>query len=321
MIVGEFFESSSFLIEFHGVLCFSRVQAERECMKSVGLIAITERLTEPQRAALLKLLTDEDPAVYDMVRAKILSFGAEAAEWLRPHVLSREPALRRRAQEIVRHFDRQAADDEFLSFCLKNGEDLALEQGAWKLAQTQYPDINVEGYEALLDSFAGELRERLDFGREPRQILSAINNYFFQELGFRGNEENYYDPQNSYLNRVLDRRTGNPISLCLVYLLLGRRLKLPVAGIGLPGHFICRYQSSSAEIYVDVFQRGACLTKVDCVQYLLRGNYSVREQYLTPVSPRRMLLRICSNLHQIYRQIESPEEATRVQRYVVALAK
>src|SRR6478609_9846307 len=122
-------------------------------MKSVDLIPITEKLSEPQRAALLNLLTDDDPAVYDMVRARILSFGAEAAEWLRPPMLSREPALRRRAQEIVRHFDRQAADDEFLAFCLKNGEDLALEQGAWKLAQTQYPEINIEGYEALLDNF------------------------------------------------------------------------------------------------------------------------------------------------------------------------
>jgi len=290
-------------------------------MKSVGLIAIPERLSEPQRCALLSLLTDDDPAIYRTVRAKILSFGPEAAAWLRPHMLSREPALRRRSQEIVRHFDRQAADDEFLSFCLKNGEELAIEQGTWLLARTQYPDINVEGYEALLDSFAGDLRERLDFGREPKQILSAINHYFFQELGFSGNEQNYYDPDNSYLNRVLDRRTGNPISLCLVYLLIARRLRLPVAGVGLPGHFICRYQSSAAEIYVDVFQRGACLTKADCVQYLLRGNYSVREQYLTPVSPRRLLLRICSNLYQIYRQVESPEEATRVQRYVVALAK
>jgi len=290
-------------------------------MKSVDLIAIPEKLSEPKRTALLSLLTDEDPGVYRTVREKIVSFGPEAAEWLRPHIQSREPALRRRAKEIVRHFDRQAADDQFLSFCLKSGEDLALEQGAWQLARTQYPEINVEAYEALLDCFAADMRERLDLGREPKQILSAINHYLFQELGFCGNEDNYYDPENSYLNRVLDRRTGNPITLSLVYILLGRRLRLPITGIGLPGHFICRYQTSAAEIYVDVFQRGTCLTKADCVQYLLRGNYSVREQYLAPVSSRRLLHRICSNLQQIYRQIESPEEATKVQRYVVALSK
>ena len=148
-----------------------------------------------------------------------------------------------------------------------------------------------------------------------------MNHYLFQELAFRGNEENYYDPENSYFNRVLDRRTGNPISLCLLYLLLARRLRLPMVGIGLPGHFICRFQSSAAEIYVDAFQRGSFLTKADCVQYLLRGNYSVREQYLSPVTPRRLLLRVCSNLHQVYQQLDTAEEATRVHRYVVALAK
>ena len=290
-------------------------------MKSAGLIAAPERLSEAQRTALLSLLTDEDPAIYRTVRAKILSFGRDAADWLRPHTLSREPALRRRAQEIVLHFDRQTADDQFLAFCLRSGEELDLEQGAWLLARTQYPDINIEAYAALMDSFSTDLRERLDFGREPKHILNAVNHYLFHELGFHGNEENYYDPENSYLNRVLDRRTGNPINLCLLYLLLARRLRLPVAGIGLPGHFICRFQSSASELYIDVFQRGSFLSKADCVQYLLRGNYNVRDHYLTPVSPRRLLLRNCSNLHQIYQQIESLDEATRVQRYVVALAR
>ena len=290
-------------------------------MKSAGLIASPDGLSESQRSALLKLLADDDPAIYRTVREKILSFGPPAADWLRPHTLSREPVLRRRAQQIVLHFDRQAADDSFLGFCLKHGEDFDLEQGAWLLARTQYPEINIEAYRALMDSFAGDLRERLDFGREPKQILGAMNHYLFQELAFHGNEENYYDPENGYLNRVLDRRTGNPINLCLLYLLLARRLRLPIAGIGLPGHFICRFQSSAAEIYIDAFQRGAFLTKADCVQYLLRGNYSVREQYLAPVTPRRLLLRICNNLHQVYQQLETPEETTRVHRYVVALAK
>src|SRR2546428_4847904 len=122
-------------------------------MKLVGLIAAPDSLSDRQRTALLSLLADEDPAIYRTVRDKILSFGPQAANWLRPHTLSREPALRRRAQEIVFHFDQQAADDRFLGFCLKHGEEFELEQGAWLLARTQYPDINVEAYAALMDSF------------------------------------------------------------------------------------------------------------------------------------------------------------------------
>jgi regulator of sirC expression with transglutaminase-like and TPR domain len=143
----------------------------------------------------------------------------------------------------------------------------------------------------------------------------------FVELGFGGNEENYYEPENSYLNRVIDRRTGNPINLCLLYILLARRLRLPVAGIGMPGHFVCRYQSTAFELFIDPFNHGKFLTKAECVQYLVRGNYSIRDDYLSPVTPRRMLLRICGNLHQIYLHQEQTDETTRLQRYLVALAR
>ena len=290
-------------------------------MNSAGTMAIPEGLSPSQGRALLNLLADEDPAVYRPVREKIISCGTPAAEWLRTNTMSNDPALRRRAQEIVLHFDRQAADDEFLAFCLKHGEDLDLEQGALMLAQTRYPSINPEAYQALLDTHAGELRERIDFGSEPQEILGAINRYLFGELGYTGNEQNYYDPDNSYLNCVMDRHTGNPINLCLIYILLARRLHLPVAGIGLPGHFLCRYQSTSAELYFDPFHHGKFLSKADCVQYLARGNFSLRDDYLTPVTSRRLLLRICGNLHQVYQRLELAAEAMRLQRYLVALAR
>jgi len=291
-------------------------------MSQAGTITLPEELSESRRAALLTLLADDDPAIYRSIRQKIISLGPNATDWLRPHALSRDPTLRRRAQEILLSFDRQTADNHFLGFCLKHGEELDLEQGAWLLAQTQYPDINVAGYRALLDSYAGDLQDQVHIGADtPEQALNAINEYLFGELGFTGNEEDYNDPENSYLNRVLDRRTGNPINVSLVYLLVARRLRLPVAGIGLPGHFVCRYQSSAAEIYIDAFNRGKLLTKADCVRYLLQGNYSVRDDYLAPVSPRRILLRICSNLHQIYLHLNKPEDATRFQRYLVALAR
>ncbi len=290
-------------------------------MKSASAIDSERALPEKRRVALLKLLGDEDPAVYRTIREKILATGSEAAEWLRPHALSRDPVMRRHVREILLHFDGQAADDEFLGFCLKQGEELNLEQGAFLLARTRYPGINTEAYGALLDSFAGELSHRLERRAKASRTLSEVNRYLFEELGFVGNQRDYYNPDNSYLNRVIDRRTGSPISLCLVYLLVARRLSLPVAGIGLPGHFICRYQSSSAEVYVDAFNKGQFLTKADCIQYLARGNFSPREDYLAPLSARRLLLRLCANLHQVYQELEKQDEALRLQRYMVALAR
>ena len=277
--------------------------------------------SDRERAALIRLLGDDNPVVYRAVRQKILQSGQSAIGWLRPHTLSSDPALRRHSQEIIQHLQRETADDRFLAYCLTEGNDLNLEQGAWLLARTRYPDINVEAYQALFDSFAGDLLERVDLRGDADEVLGAFNGYIFDVLRFRGNEQNYYDPENSYLNRVVDRRTGNPINLCLVYLLLARRLRLPISGIGLPGHFICRYQSASEEYYVDVFNRGKLWTKANCVQYLLHRNYNVQDDHLAPVSSRRMLARICANLHQVYDNREMPAEATRLQRYSVALTK
>ena len=292
-------------------------------MKSSAAIASYDRLPQSQREALLKLLADEDRVVYQAVRKKILSFGPSATEWLRPHVLSGDPVLRRHVQEIIRHFERQAADDRFLAFCLRHGDEFNVEEAAWLLARTQYPDINVEAYQALLDNYANDLRERIEAEATAQQTLADINTYLFSELGFTGNEENYYDPDNSYLNRVLDRRTGNPINLCLIYMLLARRLRLPIAGIGLPGHFICRFQSASDEIYVDVFNHGRLLTKANCIHHI-QTNAGVGVMYdecLAPVSARRMLTRICANLHQVYVRFAFKEEAMRFQHYLVALER
>ncbi len=278
-------------------------------------------LSENQKTALISLLGDDDRAVYQTIRKKILSYGPAVSDWLKPHTISPDPILRRRALEILQYLARQSADNRFLGFCLTQGEDLDLEEGAWSLAQTQYPEINTHAYSALLDSYASDLRERMDFGSGAENILDSFNHYLFSELGYSGNEQNYYEPDNSYLNRVMDRRLGNPINLCLVYLFVGRRLRLPVVGIGMPGHFLIRFQSSTGDVYVDAFNRGKLLTKADCIKYLLHTSHGFQEGHLAPITPRRVLLRICSNLHQIYSQMDASEETARVQRYIIALAK
>lgn len=278
-------------------------------------------LTEGQRAALLTLLTDEDPAIYQVIRAKIIEQGQPAREWLRSYTLSSDPVLRRRAQEIVDYFERGLADNRFLAFCLSRGEDLDLEQAVWLLCQTQYPNINPLAYTALFDSYAADLRVRVDFGAPLDRIIGTINYYLFHDLGFSGNESAYYDPDNSYLNRVVDRRTGNPISLCVVYLAVAKRLQLPITGIGMPGHFVCRLQTSRGEVYIDPFRKGKLMTKGDCIKFLINSGHDFHDGFLAPVTPRRILLRICSNLHNIYTNLNLPDETIRFQRYIVALSK
>ncbi|HEY3857837.1 MAG TPA: transglutaminase-like domain-containing protein [Verrucomicrobiae bacterium] len=288
---------------------------------SVSQAKPSRKLEDKQRQALISLLADDDAKVYRTVRETLLSFGPGCSEWMREHTLSNDPILRRRATEIVQHFGRLDADTQFLAFCLNQGEDFDLEKGVLLLSRTQYPSINIEGYSAILDDYAGELRERLDLSAPADHILRIITDYLFQELKYTGDSQNFYDPENSYFNCVLDRRIGNQITLSLVFLLVARRLRLPVVGIGLPGHFLCRYQSSRSELYVDAFHGGRLLAKADCVKRVIELRQRFDESCLAPVSSRRILLRICASLHQIYTQQKSPVQIERLQRYLVALAK
>lgn len=280
-----------------------------------------DALSENQRAALISLLADDDPAIYRLIRSKLISYGPVAREWLRPHTLSSDARMRRRALEILNHHARQAGDECFFDFCQHNGEDLNLEEAVGLLAATKYPEINREAYSALFDAWAGELRERIDLRATAEQTLTSINRFLFEELGFSGDDHYGYEPERCYLNRVVDKRTGNPIGLCALYLFIARRLRLPITGIGLPGHFICRYQSSKTEIYIDCFRKGIFLTKGDCIKYLLHANYGLTEGHLSPISAKRILLRMCKNLVTTYGHLEETEEAARVHRYVAALSR
>ena len=278
-------------------------------------------LSDEKRKALLCLLADEDPGIYLPVREKIISLGPHVCDWLKYFVLDENPIVRRRVRDVISHFKRLKADTEFSAFCLNHGEDFELEEACWLLARTVDPEINTEAYRAVLDDYAHDLMHKIDFGSEPESIMAAINRYIFQTQRYQGNEDNYYSADNSYLNRVIDQRQGNPISLCMIYQLVGRRLGLSVTGIGLPGHFLCRFQTPRQDYYIDAFNKGRLLTKTDCMKYLKQAGYEFHETFLMPASSRRILLRMCSNLHQIYQRDNQAADAARLHGYIVALSK
>ncbi len=281
----------------------------------------SETFSASEKQALAKLLVDDDPEVYRAIRGEIVSRGEAAAEWMRSFSLCSDPVLRRRSQEIVRHFGRRKADSEFLEFCQRNGEDLDLESGCWLLARTRHPDANLEGYKAVLDSFAGSLLDIMDFGAEPEGMLADINEYLFRREQFQGCKPDKVAPDDCYLNQVVNERRGDDLSLGLIYLFVCQRLGLPVAGIGMPGHFLCRFQTLREEIYVDSFHRGRLLTKNACIRFLRETGRRYDERFLAPISPRQTLLRVCANLHQIHARDAMTEERDRIQRYIIALSR
>ena len=279
-------------------------------------------LAKSQKMALVSLLADDDPSVYQTVRGKLLSYGPSAAEWVKGGSLSDDPVLRRRSLEIIDYFKRTHADREFLAFCVSNGEQLDIERGSLLLAQTEYPQINLEAYSALLDSIASELRERLDLNGPAEDILNIINFHLFEEMRFKGNSQGFAEPQDNYLNRVLDRRTGNPASLCLVYLLIAKRLRPANGGHRVAGIFPVPFPKLfGTKSTLMRSMAGACSARrIVCATQCRFTTELMKGIWLRCL--RAGCFCVCApNLFQIYSQAQKTDQIDRVQQYLVALAQ
>jgi regulator of sirC expression with transglutaminase-like and TPR domain len=178
-------------------------------------------------------------------------------------------------------------------------ESIDIVDAALLLAGSEYRGLDRLGYRRRLDRMGEEAQAALS-GAVPER-LAGLNRLMFARWGFRGNRAEYYDPRNSFLNDVLDRRTGIPITLSLVYLEVGRRAGLKLAGVGLPGHFLVGVTDHD-DVYVDPFNEGNLLTAADC-RGLLRELYPdapFHPEFLAPVGTRETLIRMVNNLLRIY---------------------
>jgi regulator of sirC expression with transglutaminase-like and TPR domain len=194
---------------------------------------------------------------------------------------------------------------------LKAESELDLGRAALLMAKCQYPKLNVELYISQFDEIAGIISNRLS-SKNPLLIIKNINEYFFQELAFQGNKENYYDPRNSFLNEVLVRRLGIPISLSVIYMEVARRLGLKIDGVGLPGHFLVKCKIEDQEIILDPFHQGKELSQTDC-QALLTTIYGsgieLKPSFFRTVSKKEILIRMLNNLKNIYISGNDPARA------------
>jgi regulator of sirC expression with transglutaminase-like and TPR domain len=207
---------------------------------------------------------------------------------------------------------------------LRQGDlELDLAEAALLIAAQEYLDLDVRGYLVRLDEMGRALRARLENEQRPERAVMALNHYLFQELGFRGNTEQYYDARNSYLNEVLERRTGIPITLSLVYIEVARRAGLDVEGVGLPGHFVVRVQTAAHGLLVDPFHGGLLLTELDCQQRLDRifsGKVKLEPHMLRACGPKDMIERVLRNLKAIHLRDEDNARALRVVDLLITLS-
>lgn len=190
------------------------------------------------------------------------------------------------------------------------------------IAKEEYPDLDLAAYLARLDDMGADVRRRVGPIEDPQCLVAEMSEYLFRNLGFRGNADNYYDPKNSFLNEVLDRRMGIPITLSAVYMEVARRTGLHLCGVGMPGHFLVKYVSPCEEIVIDPFGGGRIVSSADCQQMLdhvFDGKRRFEPGMLAAVGTRQILTRMLTNLKTIYFNDEQYEKALSVVERLVIL--
>lgn len=201
-------------------------------------------------------------------------------------------------------------------------EEINLAEAALILASDEYPDLDVAEYLTRLDEMSATLGARLPGNREPRATITALNEYLFDELELHGNVGEYYDPRNSFLNDVLDRRTGLPITLSVVVLAVAKRLELPIVGVGLPGHFMVKWQDTAGDIIFDPFNGGEILDRHGVEKRVreIQPLAQFQANWLHPVGTKYILMRMMQNLKAVFVRSEQLERAWQVVDKLLLLA-
>ncbi len=219
--------------------------------------------------------------------------------------------------------------DYFATLVAADSDDdaIPLTEAALALAQDVYPALDLGAVQSSMDHLAATLRARIPADASAVQRLRTLNNYFFNELGFGGNRNDYYDPDNSYLNRVIERRRGIPISLAIVFMEIGQQIGLALRGVSFPGHFLVKLKVRAGDIFLDPFS-GQSLSREQLEERLEQFFDSRRldvpaDLALIPsiqeASPRDILVRMLRNLKGIYHDRKQFERLLAVQERLVVL--
>lgn len=195
---------------------------------------------------------------------------------------------------------------------------------ALAIAAVEYPELDAPRYRQRLDQWGEALRQRVDGKQGLEEIVQALNDFLFEELGFSGNRHNYYDPRNSYINDVLDRKLGIPLTLSIIYIELGRRIGLPFCGVCFPGHFLVKLTLREGAVVLDPFNGGISLSEADLGELLSIVSNNEREdfrQLLTAARKQDIVVRMLRNLKAVHQRAGQLDKALMMTNLILAIDK
>ncbi|HKI44042.1 MAG TPA: transglutaminase family protein [Balneolales bacterium] len=252
--------------------------------------------------SLIFLLDDPDPFVKESVYNRLMDLGDQAIPLLDEYRVNSRDRIRKDAIEKVLHaITFRELEEEFMNL-VDDGIDnlLDLEEATFLLARFDNPTLRVEPYQQKLDHLAGTIRSDIIYTYDSLDRMRILLHFVFYEEDFRGAETDYFHPHHSYIHKVIDRRTGIPLSLSFIVLFLSRRLDLRFYGVNLPMHFILKYENESEQIFLDPFHRGKIVSMNQCANFLRMNGIKPDTSYFQNASAPDMLARHIRNLIYSY---------------------
>lgn len=278
-------------------------------------------LTPEDIHALIHLLGDDDVWVKEQARSTLRAAGDAAVPYLEEaSSVSDELAIRGESDMLLEDIHVDEIEREWVDLqATVEGE--ALEEGAFLLERMILPRCapRVESARAELRELVAGAREAVPEHGPLEERVEALRRYLHETCGFHGNTEDYYDPENSFLSSVLIRRTGIPITLALVYLTIGRRIGVPLVGIGMPMHFLIGFRTGGSYRYLDPFFGGREVSRGECLLLLERAGFEPAERYLRSAPVVGILERMARNLTVIYQNSARERELRLARRFVTLL--
>lgn len=273
-------------------------------------------MEEREIKALISLLDDDDTQVSVHVEERLRALGPDAIPWLeREWESNLNPAVQQRIENLIHDLQSDLLKQRLTGWYESPDRDLLT--GMWIVATIQYPDLELDKLRQMLDQIYYEVWPDFRPEQTAHERIRIINSVFFQKLRFGPNTKNFHSPGNSMINIVLDTRRGNPITLCVIYLMVAWRLKLPVHGVNLPNLFMLLYREESHEFYINVFNRGLVFTRQDLENYIHEIQLTPRSSFFEPCRNEDIVRRALRNLVVAFDKIGEHARAEEVKELLL----
>jgi regulator of sirC expression with transglutaminase-like and TPR domain len=276
-------------------------------------------MTESELKALVSLLDDDDKQISTHVEEKILSIGKEVIPFLEHEWESNlNPTVQGRIEELIHTLQYELLKERLKGWYKSKEQDLLT--GMWILATYQYPEIELEKLKQDLEQIYYETWLEFRPDLYPFDQIKVINGVLFNKLRFGANTKNFHSPGNSMINVVLESRKGNPITLCIIYMLVAQKLKLPVSGVNLPNLFILTYKDDNHQFYINAFNRGLIFSKQDIENYINELHLVPQTSFYEPCTSLEIIRRALRNLVMSFEKMGEHAKAEEVKLLLIEIS-